>query len=148
MSKESEYSPCNKFELGPDQHEYVDIFLNSISVNVDECKRNMVKKKNIVLRLNSDEIQENEFLGVDVYNLGSISKTWKPDSIPKFVLKVPYFGDSIQAFKFDKSNATSSYPYANSEYPCAVKSFHWSKEHGLVQYETEDDEVYELVEFK
>ena len=144
-SKESEYSPCNKFELGPNQYEYVHIILNSISINIDECKNNMIKKTNVVLRLNVDKIYDKGFIGVDVYNFGSHHKTWESAPLLNTKLKIPYLDDSIKVFEFDDRNAQSRYPYLNSEYPCAIKSFHWSKEDGLVQYETEEDEIYRLI---
>lgn len=146
--KESEYSPCNKFELGPNQYQSMLIILESINVIEVECTKR--------LRSISASISVSKYVepsrGIAVYNLWSVSPKCEDEKTDSTMncenpvwLKIPYFKDSLFVYKFDDRNMRSQYPYVNSEYPCAVKSFHWSKEHGLVQYETEDNEVYELV---
>lgn len=149
-----EYSPCNKFELGPNQYESMIVYFNSISKDVEECKQELIKNRFVMLKLGAKKSYNNmEFKGFYVYNLKfdnfickeneSTDSTISCDN--RSFISPPLFKDSILSFKFDDRNAHSRYPYVNSEYPCAIKSFHWSKEYGLVQYETEDDEVYRLI---
>ena len=152
-SIKSKYSPCNKFELGPNVYETLSLKLKSISISteLDTCKKQL-KKEGSTLILSSRRNYDKEFIGVNTYNLhfaNSACERKNSDSIincDKLVcLKIPYFKDSIFAYKYDTMNARFFYHYINSEYPCAIKSFHWSKEHGLVQYETEEDEIYRLI---
>lgn len=148
---DSLFTPCNKFELGPNQYQSKSLSLRSISKEVDTCRNQLIKSR-IGLTLSSRRNYNKEFKAVSVYNLHFSNSACEREKIDSILncenlvwVKVPYFRDSIYSFKFDERNSRFFYNNVNSEYPCAVKSFHWSKEHGLVQYETEDEEVYRLI---
>lgn len=149
--KKCEYSPCNKFELGINQYQSILITLKSTNIKVNECKKQLMKNPFIKFYSEaSDEEYEKTYRAIEVYNLQFQSLSYTSDSLINYEetpvrLKIPYFKDSLYVYRFDDKNSRSQYPYVNSKYPCAVKSFHWSTKYGLVQYETESGEIYELI---
>lgn len=151
-TKDSSYSPCNKFELGSNQFQSMSMTLESMfNTELDKCKKQM-KKERIILTLGARRVANNEFIGVNVYNLHFTNSTCEYENNDSPVncenlikLRTSYFEDTILTYKFDKRNTQFFNGYINTEYHCAIKSFHWSKEHGLVQYETEENEVYSLI---
>jgi len=156
ITKEIEYTPCNKFELGPNQYQSMTIVLKTMCGKVDKCRKELIedKKHNFVM-LGLSNKYEKTYRGIDVYNLrfdNSICERETPDSIIYCDnithLKIPFFKDSIEVYKYDDKNAYSQYPYVNSKYSCSVKTFHWSKQYGLVQYITENNEIFELIKVK
>lgn len=130
IEKSVGFSPCNKFELGPNQYEsYNYTFLSS--------NFKQVENKSAGLSYSTDDVLygKNKMM-VSAFGLNWASSDLGIDKkIYKETIKVQGVTDSIETMRFKSSNCLSDVP--------EIKYFNWSKRYGLVKYQTNSGETYE-----
>lgn len=124
------FSRCNKFELGKNQFEQFTITLTS--------KMKTKGSNNLVIlsfKMRSDEreISEKCFY---VYDLSFCKEVAERDVICDSLYS-DKIKTNINTYFFNTSNSLSDGSY--------IKSFNWSKEFGLIRYETKEGEVFQLI---
>lgn len=131
--KDVDYSPCNKFELGNYQKNKYLVQLTSIN-----CTSN---PDFTTVAYRFDKVDSVETIkGFDVYDL-SFSNRYKGHLKTEFKKTKIYSlqtKDSVNVYLADSTNCNFS---KNQN----IISFYWSKENGLVRYETCNGEIFELV---
>lgn len=120
-----DYTPCNKFELSDYQFNIQKVGFES-----------NILGRYIYAKFNITESNETErgFMFIDLYGY------YVDDEINECSdnIKINLFSDSIHAYTFNHTNA-------KSEGDGIIHSFSWSKEHGIVRYETTEGEVFERI---
>ena len=132
IEKIVEFSPCNKFELGPNQYQqYYYTFLSS--------KFNSPGSLTSTAGL-SYYTGKNRY-GNDKKTIDAFGRIWVTDNLEQDILKrkikVVGLKDSIETLYLDKTN----FP---SQGKSRIKSFNWHKKLGLVRYVTNDGNIYEF----
>lgn len=120
-----DYTPCNKFELGEYQYNIQEVWFKSATLG-----------GRIYASFNTTESNdiEKSFKFVDLYGY------YYGDEINECSdkIKINLFSDSIHVYTFNHTNA-------KSKGDGIIHSFSWSKEHGIVRYETTEGEVFERI---
>lgn len=121
----NELTNCNKIEIGNYQLNYALVKMTSPSYEDIIYMKFITTESNNVNR---------SFMFADLYAIYEGNDIRKC----KDKIKIESIADSLDVYTFDKSNASS-------EGSGLIKSFSWSKEHGIVRYITKEDEIFELV---
>lgn len=132
IEKNIEYSPCNKFELGPNQ--YQTFYYTFLSQRLNDRKR--AATAGLTYSTGSSMYGANKMV-VYAFGMCWVSGDLKNDNlVAKQKIKLNGIQDSILTMYFEKSN------YTSGKHP-AIKSFNWHEELGLIQYKTlENGETY------
>ena len=124
------YSPCNKFELGPFQHGEFSIKLvpryDSMDSDFLSIYYHFEKWDSIVTK--------KAFVVYDLH----LSNDYGKRKLKEKRIFLQQKKDSIDTYLTDSTNSYLN----NNQY---VISFNWSKEYGLVKYETSQGEIFELI---
>ncbi len=120
------YTPCNKFELGPNQYEMAGVYFKShlfeghinvsYNVRVTDSFERFFRFSNVMANCRSDEIHNY----VDSLKLAS-----QEDKIKVYTVNAAT--DTIRSYKGK------------------IQSFAWSEQYGFVQYTTVKGEVFKLL---
>ncbi len=131
IEKTIEFTPCNKFELGPNQYEEFDYVFSSQKLKETE-------NSHAGLSFSTDNsAYDGRGKIIRAFGLEWSSSDLDHDKeIHREKIKVAGIKDSIETFYCSKSN------YSNSI--AEIVSFNWSKKYGLVRYELKgSSEKYE-----
>ncbi len=131
-------TPCNKFEIGP--YQYQEIFTGYSSNKVLNSPSG--RHQSIALNISAseqDDSKSKKFLYVYDFSLAfyKIDSNFIVDSI-----YTPAFNKKMTAYYFDKGNK-----YNTNQTGLNIKSIHYNKDFGLLQYVSEKD-TFKLTKIK
>lgn len=132
IEKNIEYSPCNKFELGPNQ--YQSFYYTFWSEKLGNSKKPATA--GVTYSTGNTMYGTNKML-IFAFGLRWVSADLENDKlVTAQKIKLDGIKDSIVTMHFENSNYTPGEPPA-------IESFDWHKELGLIQYKTlENGETY------
>lgn len=131
------YTSCNKFELGENQYESNGVTLKCLNVLKRENFNQEVWfnfKKNVN---NISDSTSFKYFNVFDYKTETFSDF---NEIEKSVINLTTTGKEYDAYFFDRSGRHSN----EDGTAVVIKLFYWSKEHGLLKYETANGEIFEF----
>ena len=136
-----DYTVCNKFELGGYQYEENVVVLKSVNCHGLEsefCDIRMHFSKSLQLKTDIDCLKSFSVFDLNTDLLKTLSEY--QDSV-----ELKYLNKKLNCYTFNYSKRNVS---DWNEGIHTLKEFNWSKEYGLVRYELDSGEVYELISWK
>lgn len=131
-------SPCNRFELGPNQYEEVGVQLMADTTYNTPSGNHADMMFNMSISVTNQKISTKSLWVFDYHlSFENVDKHFILDTI-----FCPALGRNLEAYLFDGSN-----PHNKNSTSLHVKTIHYSQAYGLVQYTTESD-TFRLVQIK
>lgn len=135
-SEYEDYTTCSKFELGPDVYNYYGLEFSQVG------KSNKLNNK-ICINLDRDfehGADKECIKSFQVLDLGSsFDNTVDTMLVVKYIDLPTFSSHPIKTYYFEVGDSFSD---KSTDY---VRSFYWSRQFGLVQYELINGEIYKLI---
>lgn len=133
------YTVCNKFELGPNQYNYVSLSLKASNCHGLEKKSYICGFSMLFTKEFQTDNEKNCVKNINVFDLYTEELT-SLDSVPVEIINSSILGRGYQTYLFKNGKGTNDINGGVA----TVQSFNWSKENGLIRYRLATGEVYEF----
>ena len=137
----SDYTPCNKFELGDYQYEEMAVslkFSKCHGLESNFCEATLRFSKHLQTNDKKDCLKNFEVFDLSTDMLSNLKEY--EDSI-----QLKKFKNSLHCYTFNLSKPHTSAVKGSSS---ILREFSWSEEYGLVKYELSNGEIYELINWR